>query len=94
MKSRLEILKYWCKHTQTLPEEQRKYIQSFIDRAANGDVFVQILLRRWKNKKYDEKDQIAYPIFFELPEEVKEVLYEAILDLKKERDHAAWVRKD
>lgn len=77
-----------------LPEEQRKYIQSLIDRAANGDVFVQILLRRWKNKKYDEKDQIAHPIFFELPEEAKEVLYEAILDLKKERDYAAWVRKD
>lgn len=77
-----------------LPEEQRKYIQSLIDRAANGDVSVQILLRRWKNKKYDEKDQIAHPIFFELPEEAKEVLYEAIMDLKKERDYAAWVRKD
>lgn len=39
-------------------------------------------------------DQIAHPIFFELPEEAKEVLYEAILDLKKERDYAAWVRRD
>lgn len=78
----------------SLPEEQREYIRSLINRAVNGDVFVQILLRRWKNKKYDEKDQIAHPVFFELPEEAKEVLYKAILDLKKERDYATWVRKD
>ncbi len=78
----------------SLTEEQQGYVRSLIYRAVNGDEFVQVLLRRWKNQKYDEKDRIAHPVFFELPEEAKEVLYEAILDLKKERGYAAWVRKD
>ena len=76
------------------PEEcaQRKeWMQmSYEDIMANFNSIVDAM----RKEVADIKTETAHPIFFELPEEAKEVLYEAIMDLKIERDYAAWVRKD
>lgn len=80
---------------RSLTDRQRSYLQSLVDSAMNGDQYIQIFLRRWKNLKCSVLDRTNYAKFFELPEEAQDLLYRAIvIDLKKERDYAAWVRKD